>query len=100
MRLPLLSPGKIIVPCIRAAVIEFDGEFSQKVANTAYVSQLVFYLPERGARRHLTLCLSDIGYHFTPGFLLAYLVLDHRPLQQNKIPHSLGKSSHLPAQYL
>ena len=44
VRIPLLSPGEIIVPFIRAAVIEFDGEFSQKVANTAYVRQLGFYL--------------------------------------------------------
>ena len=44
MRIPLLTPGEIIVPCIRAAVIESDGEFSQKVANTTYARQLVFLL--------------------------------------------------------
>ena len=44
MRIPLLTPGEIIVPCIRAAVIESDGEFSQKVANTTYARQLGFLL--------------------------------------------------------
>ena len=44
VRIPLLTPGEIIVPCIRAAVIESDGEFSQKVANTTYARQLVFLL--------------------------------------------------------
>ena len=44
MRLPLFLHGKIIVPCNRAAVIDFGGEFIQKVANVAYVIQLVFYL--------------------------------------------------------
>ena len=40
VRIPLLTPGEIIVPCIRDAVIESDVEFSQKVANTTYVRQL------------------------------------------------------------
>ena len=44
MRIPLLTPGEIIVPCIRTVVIESDGEFNQKVANTTYARQLVFLL--------------------------------------------------------
>ena len=44
VRIPLLTPGEIIVPCIRAAVIESDGEFSQKVANATYARQMVYLL--------------------------------------------------------
>ena len=40
VRIPLLAPGEIIVPCIRDAVIEPDEEFIQKVLNTTYVRQL------------------------------------------------------------
>ena len=44
VRIPLLTLGEIILQCIRAAVIESDGEFSQKVANTTYARQLGFLL--------------------------------------------------------
>ena len=40
VRIPLLIPGEIILPGIRTAIIESDGEFSQKVANTTYARQL------------------------------------------------------------
>ena len=44
VRIPLLSLGEIIVPCIRIVVIESDGELSQKVANATYARQMVYLL--------------------------------------------------------
>ena len=99
VRLPLFPSGKIIVPCNRAAVIDSGGEFIQKVANTAYVTQLVFYLPEWGARRHLTLCLVIVVITVCQVSYLRILNVTIGPCHKRR-SHWLGMVSLLSAQYV
>ena len=78
VRIPLLSLGEIIVPCIRTVVIESDGEFNQKVANTTYARQLVFLLQNEAQAVPLPMP-SDIGYHICQVFYLRILSVTSYP---------------------
>ena len=83
MRIPLLTPGEIIVPCIRTVEIESDGEFNQKVANSTYARQLVFLLQNEAQAVPLPMP-SDIGYHICQVYYVCILSVTIDPCHKRR----------------